>query len=170
MDQIIGFPLLHRFSKVRSNLLELNFSFAWQFCIFIHFAPNVRFDDFPSLKPLLQMDRAYMDGWMDVHFGSWAFTPSKDCSLASYPSTQPHGQRLSAFLRRGRSTDSHEGTRVPRFMEIDVILMFIWDNNCTLFWSVCKLVDAIKAAVNHRHRASWGPKRTPELSGLPSCK
>ena len=23
----------------------------------------------------------WMDGWMDVHFGSWAFTLSKDCSL-----------------------------------------------------------------------------------------
>ena len=26
----------------------------------------------------------YMDGWMDVHFGSWALTLSKDCSLASF--------------------------------------------------------------------------------------
>ena len=31
---------------------------------------------------------------MDVHIGSWALTLSKNCSLASYPSTQPHGQRF----------------------------------------------------------------------------
>ena len=30
----------------------------------------------------------WMDGWMDVHFGSWALTLSKECSLASYPSTE----------------------------------------------------------------------------------
>ena len=28
-----------------------------------------------------------MDGWMDVHFGPWAQTLSKDYLLASYPST-----------------------------------------------------------------------------------
>ena len=26
-------------------------------------------------------------GWMDVHFGPWVLTLSKDYSLASYPST-----------------------------------------------------------------------------------
>ena len=30
----------------------------------------------------------WMDVWMDVHFGSWALTLSKECSLASYPSTE----------------------------------------------------------------------------------
>ena len=39
-----------RFSKVKSNLLELTYSFAWRFFIFIHFAPSVRFaSDGPSI-------------------------------------------------------------------------------------------------------------------------
>ena len=40
-----------------------------------------------------------MDGWMDVHFGSWALTLSKECSLASYPSTE--------------STDNASGRVIP---------------------------------------------------------
>ena len=32
-------------------------------------------------------DKNAVDGWMNVHFGSWALTLSKDYSLASYPST-----------------------------------------------------------------------------------
>ena len=35
-----------------------------------------------------------MDGWMDVHFGSWALTLSRNYSLASNPSTKPRVQRF----------------------------------------------------------------------------
>ena len=34
-----------------------------------------------------------MDGWMFT-LGSWALTLSMNCSLASYPSTKPHGERF----------------------------------------------------------------------------
>ena len=43
---------------------------------------------------LKALQESTVDGWMDVHFGSWALTLSMNCSLASNPSTQPHGQRF----------------------------------------------------------------------------
>ena len=36
-----------------------------------------------------------VDGWINVHFDPWTQTLSKDCSLASNPSTKP----LSATLQ-----------------------------------------------------------------------
>ena len=40
--------------------------------------------------------RKTMDGWMDVHFGSWAITLSRNYSLASNPSTKPLRATLQA--------------------------------------------------------------------------
>ena len=72
--------------------LLFNWSQAWSICLKFH--PEA---------PLQQIFKKYWDaalssrlnsehkapivhGWMDVHFGPWALTLSKDYSLASYPS------------------------------------------------------------------------------------
>ena len=41
---------------------------------------------------------------MDVHFGPWALTLSKDCSLASSPSTEPLGKAIGQHFGQSYSS------------------------------------------------------------------
>ena len=71
-----------------------------------------------------------MDGWMDVHIGSWVLTLSKNCSLASYPSTQPHGQRF------GQSNSSKKSK--PQLQ------ILTWSEPCSIGLSVVQLLLPVK--------------------------
>ena len=61
--------------------------------------PCVKCFTFQSIEDL----NLWMDGWMDVHFGSWALTISKDCSVTSYPATKFLGQCFGQSDSRKKS-------------------------------------------------------------------
>ena len=67
---------------------------------------------------------------MDVHFGSWALTLSKECSLASYPSTE--------------STDNASGRVIPAKKNNPQLQILNWSEPYSIGLSVVQLLLPVK--------------------------